>query len=87
MLGGNVKNRRDICGAKDAGWIQYPGLPGRIKTGCVSSPSFKSWYCIQHKVRSIDGEDDHLGCNDLVIESLLATKETRSGKYYQVIFV
>ena len=28
-----------------------------------------------------------LGCSELVIESLLATKETRSGKYYQVIFV
>ena len=28
VLDGNMKNRRDICYAKDAGSIQYPGLPG-----------------------------------------------------------
>ena len=34
-----MKNRRDICLARDAGAISYPGLPGHIKTGCVASPA------------------------------------------------
>ena len=42
VLDGNLKNRRGIYGAKDAGWIQYPGLAGCIKTDCVSLPSFQS---------------------------------------------
>ena len=46
-----MKNRRDVCLAKDAGFIQYPGLPGRIKTGCMATPAFKSRYCTQHTVR------------------------------------
>lgn len=52
VLDGNMKNRRDICYAKDAGFVQFPGLPGQIKTGCMASPSFKSRYCIQHRHRS-----------------------------------
>ncbi len=52
VLDGNMKNRRDICLAKDAGSIQYPGLPATIKTGCMASPAFKSRFCHQHKVRS-----------------------------------
>ena len=31
-----------ICYAKDAGFVQLPGLPGQIKTGCMASPAFKS---------------------------------------------
>lgn len=38
----NMKNRRD---AKDAGFIQFSGLSGSIKTGCTT---FKSQYCIKH---------------------------------------
>ena len=52
VLDGNMKNRRDICSAKDAGYVEYPGLPGRIKTGCMASPAFKSRYCNQHVTRS-----------------------------------
>ena len=49
-----MKNRRDICLAKDAGTISYPGLPGHIKTGCVASPAYKSRYCQNHKARSCE---------------------------------
>ena len=42
MLDGNMKNRRDVCMAKDAGSIEYPGLPGHIKSGCTASPKFNS---------------------------------------------
>ena len=52
VLDGNMKNQRDVCLAKDAGYISYPGLPGRIKTGCMATPGFKSRFCLQHKIRS-----------------------------------
>ena len=48
VLDGNMKNRRDVCYAKDAGFIQFDGLPGLIKTGCTSTPAFKSHYCSHH---------------------------------------
>lgn len=66
-----MKNRRDICGAKDAGWIQYPGLPGCIKTGCMASPVFRSPFCAEHKVRGIEGECTP---DELVVEMLLGKK-------------
>ena len=81
VLDGNQKNRRDICGAQDAGWVQNKGLPGHIKTGCTSSPAYKSHFCEDHKVRSAEAEPSS---NEIVIESLLAKKETRNGRYFQV---
>ena len=48
-----IYNRRDICLAKDAGSISYPGLPGYIKTGCMASPAFKSRFCLQRKFSEI----------------------------------
>lgn len=66
VLDGNMKNHRDVCYAKDAGFIQFSGLPGVIKTRCPASPDFKSQYCSQHKSHACDllnnGEvDDELG--------------------------
>jgi len=52
VMDGNMKNRRDICFAKDAGTVSYPGLPGHIKTGCIASPAYKSRYCKDHQPRS-----------------------------------
>lgn len=48
VLDGNLKNRRDVCYAKDAGFIQFEGLSGSIKTGCPATPTFKSRFCDQH---------------------------------------
>lgn len=48
VLDDNMKNRQDICYAKDAGFVQFPGLPGQIETGCVASPAFKSRFCTKH---------------------------------------
>ena len=42
VIDGNMKNRRDVCMAKDAGYIQYLGLPGHIKSGYTLSPKFVS---------------------------------------------
>ena len=47
-LDGNMKNRRDLCYAKDAGFIEFDGIPGSIKTGCFATPAFKSRYCPAH---------------------------------------
>lgn len=54
VLDGNMKNYRDVCHAKDAGFIQFEGLDGSIKTGCLESPDFKSRYCAQHKNQACD---------------------------------
>ena len=44
-----MKNRRDVCMAKDVGYIFYEGLPGSIHTGCVNTPAFNSRYCKDHQ--------------------------------------
>ena len=53
VLDGNCKNRRDVCGATEAGYIEYSGLPEgcRIKSGCQLSPMRTSKYCIHHTPR------------------------------------
>ena len=133
VLDGNMKNHRDICLARDAGYIQHPGLPGHIKTGCMATPAFKSNFCNEHSVRSRLGSNSTeegitmlysyvrifrvnmckvqlfiilpaykfsrlfahkstimyiilQGTKGAVVEVLLATKETRGSKYYQVSF-
>ena len=63
ILDGNMKNRRDICYAKDAGFIEFEGLSGSIITGCHASPAYKSRYCDHHKPLicdscQFDEEDD-----------------------------
>ena len=48
VLDGNMKNKRDICYAKNAGFIKFDGLSGSIKTGCPATPGFRSRYCTRH---------------------------------------
>ncbi len=43
-----MKNRRDVCHAKNAGFISFDGLDGSVKTGCTVTPSFKSRFCSNH---------------------------------------
>lgn len=52
VLDGNMKNRRHVCNAKDAGYIEYHGLPGKVKTGCMLTPEYKSRYCGNHRIRA-----------------------------------
>ena len=58
-----MKNRRDVCMAKDAGYMEFQGLPVKVKTGCQASPSYKSRYCTSHTpqgcnpVKCIDDEE------------------------------
>ena len=65
VLDGNMKNRRDVCYAKVAGFIQFDGLSGSIKTGCPATPAFKNRYCSLHvnhacELRAAE-EDKELG--------------------------
>ena len=32
-----MKNHRDVCMARDAGFIEFDGLEGRLKTGCQAT--------------------------------------------------
>uniref|UniRef100_A0A1X7VAC2 Uncharacterized protein n=1 Tax=Amphimedon queenslandica TaxID=400682 RepID=A0A1X7VAC2_AMPQE len=49
VMDANMKNHRDVCLATEAGFVEYDGLPGTVKTGCPNSPSYASWYCTLHK--------------------------------------
>ncbi|KXJ06830.1 uncharacterized protein LOC114576501 [Exaiptasia diaphana] len=49
VIDGNMKISREVCKAKDVGFLQYKGLEGSIKSGCLKSPAFESRYCEDHK--------------------------------------
>ena len=49
-----MKNHKDVCYAKDTGFIEFEGLKGSIKTGCPDTPDYKSRYCAQHKNKAFD---------------------------------
>ncbi len=44
-----MKNHRDVCYAINAGYSEYAGLPGRVRTGCPNTPDYKSLFCALHK--------------------------------------
>ena len=44
-----MKNHRYVCYATNAGYTEYRGLPGRVRTGCPNTPAYKSVYCNVHK--------------------------------------
>lgn len=54
VLDGNMKNYRDVCFAKDAGYIEFEELMGSIKTGCTATPGYKCRYCEQHRNHACD---------------------------------
>lgn len=43
-----MKNHRSVCFAINAGYAEYKGLPGILRTGCPNTPAFKSRYCSLH---------------------------------------
>lgn len=86
VLDGNMKNQREVCMARDAGYTTYGGLAGSVKTGCPNTPAYKCRYCKEHIQQSPmydkcnRAEDDNGG----VVQLLLAKKVTRNETYYQV---
>ena len=52
-----MKNRRDVCYAKDASYIEFSGLPGSIKSGCHATTAYKSRYCADHMHFACDSRE------------------------------
>jgi hypothetical protein len=46
VIDGNMKNHRDVCCATNAGYSEYTGLPGRVRTGCPNTPGLHTVMCI-----------------------------------------
>ena len=73
--------------AKEAGYVTFQGLPGKVITGCPLTPELRSRYCHLHKPRvctkllddanMTDGEED-------IIEMILEERVTRSATLYKV---
>lgn len=80
VLDGNMKNRRDICAADHAGFVEYTGLPGNIKTGCMDTPEQQSKFCPHHKLRQDLSSNNH----GKVVEAILRKKTTRTNVFYEV---
>ena len=53
VLDGNMKNRRDVCMARDAGYTKYEGLPGALQNLVpVTAYCMKSWH-VTHLLEKI----------------------------------
>ena len=83
VLDGNMKNRRDVCMARDAGYTVYENLPGVVKTGCMNSPEPNSRHCKLHRIRACnpskysiedEGAPEVAESNDRVVEMILEKK-------------
>ena len=94
VIDGNMKNRRDVCMAREAGYTSYETLPGAIKTGCMNSPDPNSRFCKLHRVRVCnpspnipvdEAAPDLTESGDQVVETILEKKVTRKAVYYKVI--
>jgi len=93
VLDGNMKNRRDVCMAREAGYTTYEGLPGVLKTGCMNSPEFKARHCSLHRVRACNphaGPDldeaapERKESREMVVEIILEKRVTRKATYFKV---
>lgn len=83
VLDGNQKNNRPVCAADGAGYTEYTGLPGTIRTGCLETPEQQSKYCGHHKPRVL--ETSSVGSTaPQVVEMLLGKKQTRNSTFYEV---
>lgn len=82
VIDGNLKNNREVCAAVDAGFVEYPGLAGKVQTGCMETPEQQSIYCSDHKPCRLLSSDDR--ADGRVIEMILAKKETQQTVHYQV---
>ena len=74
----------DVCAVTEAGFINYTGLPGAIKSGCQLSPGFQSKFCDYHSLRvacmSVDETTSHAG----IVGIITNKKTTHSGTFYEV---
>jgi len=84
-----MKNRRDVCRATNAGYLEYSGLPGRVKARCQNTPLTKSPYCQLHApLLATPAQPTEAGPPDSVqdaVAGLIVTKRsTRGSTVYRV---
>ena len=84
VLDGNMKNQREVCKAKDGGYLQFPGLFGKIKTGCTATPAYNSRYCGNHTPYVVKSTTENVDDSERIVEVVLGKKITRNQTYYQV---
>ena len=96
VFDGNCKNFRDVCKARDAGYIEYEGLEGVVKTGCMNTPKLGSRFCALHtqnvvipqQLNPADSEEQHpqplQSEEESVIAMIVGKTSTRHENYYQV---
>lgn len=94
VFDGNCKNYRDVCKARDAGYVEYEGLQGAVKTGCMNTPELNSRFCAQHTEnvavpQHFDPDSDSpesmlQSAKESVVAMILGKRSTRHGTYYQV---
>lgn len=96
VFDGNCKNYRDVCKARDAGYMEYDGLEGVVKTGCMNTPKLESRYCELHTQNvavpqhlDLDGvypqtTQNLSSAEESVIAMITGKRSTRSGDYFQV---
>lgn len=84
VLDGNQKNNRPVCAAGEAGFVEYAGLPGKVKTGCMATPEQSSLFCSLHKPHQLKVSSTNSEGQHGVIEMILRKKETRSTIHYEV---
>lgn len=83
VIDGNMKHHREVCLAQEAGYVEFNGLPGKVKTGCPNTPQLKSRYCPLHTPTAFKLQ----GLNPVDIDSThaCASEHTNndSGKEHQ----
>lgn len=91
-----MKNHRDVCAASEAGYAEFNGLPGKIKTGCTNTPQLKSRYCPAHtptafKRQVVDINSEAAECATLQpntkedqVAYIVGKKKTRQNTFYEV---
>lgn len=60
-----MKNQRAVCYAKGAGFIQFDGIPGQIRTGYPATPAYQSRFCDKYNSQACtllkNDEDEEFG--------------------------
>jgi hypothetical protein len=93
-----MKNHRDVCAAQEAGYAEFNGLLGKVKTGCPNTPQLKSRYCPAHAPTAfnsdpagIDGDsgikptpNSSLQRKEVQLAYIVGKRETRNSILYQV---
>ena len=94
VIDGNCKNSRDVCKARDAGFVEYEGLQGVVKTGCMNTPKLGSRFCElhaenvavpqQHDPEATSTQSISKETKESVVAMIMGKRTTRNGTYYQV---